>query len=460
MIEALKELGEFVIKGEKLDEAAKFVKKGKLTDTKRVICIVFLRSKKGKLAYEKTHLEDYDREKAFKYLYRYGPSSGVDATPTSRITQIDKTFERIFNWFEEHREDDHLILSLREEMRTEKEKIRGDVVNEFQRLPKEEKNSIITIKVRENGEEKYIGEFESFRRILINEGKRGFVHRKTFGESKGMGTCCICKKEDEVYGYAFPFSFYTVDKQGFASQFVQCNSWKQLPICLNCACSLDVGKDFLDDYLSFSFYGYKYYVIPKFFFGEVAGKLIDLIKDFKGKEYMEGLLSEENFMFETVEKEKDILSLIFLFYRQKGGGKYLDVVQFVEGVPPSWIKKLVGGFKKTLKDDVFKEEALNRILGKKWVGDLSNQKKGITIGSLVKTFFPSKSEEAGSCDRHFLDIVGNILSAEPIDKGLLIKSFMREIRTSYRRKKEWEARMKTLKSFLLFKYLYALGLTH
>lgn len=457
MIEALKELGEFVINSEKLDEAAKFVKRGRLIDTKKVICVVFSRSENGKLFYAKTHLEDYDRNKAIRYLYRYGPSSGVDATPTSRIAQIDKTFERIFRWFEKYQGDDPLILSLREEMCAEKGRIKNDAVNKFQQLPKEERNSIIAVKVGEGGIKKYIGDFESFRRILIDESERGFGYRKTFGESKGGGTCCICKREDEVYGYAFPFSFYTVDKRGFAPQFVQRDSWKQLPICLNCACSLDVGEDFLSDYLSFRFYGYNYYVLPKFLFGEVAGKIIDQIKNYKGKGYTEGLLSEEEYISEVVKKEKNILNLIFLFYKKKGGGKYLDIVQFVEGVPPSRIKELVDGLKQTLNDDVFKEEALQKILGKKWVGDLSGKRK-ITIGNLVRAFFPSKSEEAGSCDRSFLYVVRSILLAKPIDKRLLVKSFMREIRVSHRRKNEWEARMKTLKSFLLFKYLNTLGL--
>ena len=324
---------------------------------------------------------------------------------------------------------------------------------------KEERNSILTVKIGGEGREKYIGDFESFRRILINEGKRRFGHRETFGESKGRGICCICKKEDEVHGYAFPFSFYTVDKKGFAPQFVQRDSWKQLPICLSCACSLDVGEDFLSDYLSFRFYGYNYYVLPKFLFGEVAGKIIDRIKSYKykGKEYTGGLLSEEDPMSDIVKKEKDVLNLVFLFYEKKGGGKYLDIVQFVEGVPPSWIGKLVNGLTQTLNGDVFKEKALQKIFGKKWVGNLS-EKRNITIGNLVWTFFPSKSEEAGNCDRYFLYVVRNILLAKPIDKRLLIKSFMREIRVSYRRKNEGETRMKTLKSFLLFKYLNTLGL--
>jgi CRISPR-associated protein Cas8b/Csh1 subtype I-B len=65
-----------------------------------------------------------------------------------------------------------------------------------------------------------------------------------------------------------PFAIFTVKKEGFAYNFDRQNSWKQLPICKQCALDLQAAKECIMNKdklnLSFSLYGYKYFVIPYF----------------------------------------------------------------------------------------------------------------------------------------------------------------------------------------------------
>ncbi|RLB03396.1 MAG: hypothetical protein DRG59_11775 [Deltaproteobacteria bacterium] len=469
MLDAIKELGEYVKEKENLSDVETFINIAKLKNTKKVLCIV-LECSKSRVLFKKVHTEDFDLYKLKLYLYREGSSRGTDTLPSSLITTIEKTFEnKIISWFQKYADIDSFIQLINNELYEQREKIKNELLEFYNAIPKEEKrNVLLTIKFLDNEKEKYLGDFDIFKEILLQNSLKKYYFLESIGESKGKGTCCICGKKDEVYGYvptSFGFSFSTADKKGFSPVFLQKHQWKEMPICKDCAIYLEVGKKFLDRNLSFNFFGYKYYVIPKFIFKNLFGELYEEIELYKGKEYHEGLMSDEDYLEEIIKEKEDILRIIFLFYKQKGGGKYIDIVNYTEDILPSWIKELDVVQRNIRKINLFQEENVRSILGENWVNDfirgLINKERGLGINNwpmkFIRDFFPYSKTE-GIYDKYFMDIVGSILSNSPIDKNFLISAFMKRIRNAYKKKNDYTIKILTLKSLMLYLFFKNLNL--
>jgi len=469
MLEAVKNLGEYVIKDERLSDESILLEKSKLRNVKKVICAVFI-WKNGKLSFDKVHIEDYDSSKAEKYLYRTFDHGQYDVTPTAKITLMKKLEKRWSLWFGEYcrpYKKDNLIDSLINLFNDEekKDKLFKQISERYESLAKEEKaNSIITIKISENEKEKYLNGFDIFKEIFKKEALKKLYTWGSKGSkviSKGNGICSLCRKEGEVWGFASPFSVYTLDKKGFAPYFRREESWKRLPICEGCAISLAAGKEFLDTYISYPFYGYRYYVIPRFIFRDVEKEVIEDIKSYKGKEYKEGLLSEEGDISEDVREKEDILTLIFVFCKPKQ--KFFDIVKYVEDVSPSWLNKLYETFDKVNQKSIFKQEYLKILFGPKWSNDFvkgnwkGEKLKKMNMSGMIRPFFPA-SKETGIYDKYFLDVVGDILGGKSISKELLIGAFMREMHSKHVNEESWTECLLALKSLYLLTFINELGL--
>lgn len=468
MLEAIKELGAYIKKKEKLNEVEMFVDKAKLDrKTKKILCIIFEHND-NRYYFKKVIPEDYDHKKASLCLYRGTPGSGPDLLPSTIITDINKSFEkRIMGWFKGSSESE--LIEIGKFLEKEKDKIKKQIAKEYNGLKKEDKNNVLlTIKIEENGEEMYLGKIDIFKNILIKEAVKRYFFVNSIGESKGNGICLLCENHKVVYGFvlpAFGFSFATADKSGFAPSLVKINHWKNVPICKDCGISSEIGKRFLDNLLSFNFFGYKYYIIPQFIFGKLFDEFYETITYYKDKEYVEGLLSEEDYLEEIVKEKQDILRLIFLFYKQKGGGKYIDIMRYVEDVLPSWLKEMYNCQNSVKMMSLFQEENIKKILGKNWVGDFVKgrigQEKGLGRNNwfikFTRDFFPS-SKTQGVYNKYFLDVVSSILSKKPIDKNFMTSAFVRVIRSAIKKKNSYGAKILCLKAFMLNLFLSKIDL--
>ncbi|MDI9619142.1 TIGR02556 family CRISPR-associated protein [Methanothermobacter sp.] len=462
MLEAVKELGEYLKTEDNIGGESVFIEAHKLSGVKHVICVVFNRDEG--IYYHSTHTEQYDKAKNEKYLYRQFSHRRYDLVPTSKTPSPEKLSQRWTLWFATYASkqnnfwDSHLIESLYSAILKDdsiSEDIIGDIERELNNIPKNERNNIIfTIKIRDGGVEKYLGEFKIFREIFVKESiKKFFTKHGT--KSKGWGICSLCRKEKEVYGFASPFSVYTVDKRGFASNFVQENSWKQLPICEDCGVSLEIGKEFINKYLSKNFYSLAFYVIPHFIFGYVYEDVIDEIKDYEKRKHAKCLLSIEEDILDILKENKDFMNLIFVFYKKKKGD-YFDIIKYVEDVSPSWIKILFEAFY-GVNAPIFSENSLKRVMGEKWVGGLlewswNKKNEKMALGNLIRTFFPQGYE------KYFIDTVGEILSQRPISMDFLISAFNREIRAAHVSDQNFKERLLCLKSLYLLRFLHDLNL--
>ena len=175
MLDAIKELGDYVKANENLSDVEIFVDEAKLNkNTKYILCIL-LKHQNGTITYKKVILEDYDSKKALLSLYRGGFSGGTDILPSALITdKVEKTFrKRILNWFKGR--DDELFRRIEQELQEKKEVIERDLIERYNEISKDDrKNVLITLKFEERESRKYIGEIVIFNNILVKDNVRRY----------------------------------------------------------------------------------------------------------------------------------------------------------------------------------------------------------------------------------------------------------------------------------------------
>lgn len=94
-------------------------------------------------------------------------------------------------------------------------------------------------------------------------------------------------KERYCFGTVDTYKFYTIDKPGYiAGGFNEKESWKNYPVCAECRLALEEGKRYLENELTFRFYGLEYQLIPNFIIG----------KEFVRKEVREIFESSKDFV--------------------------------------------------------------------------------------------------------------------------------------------------------------------
>lgn len=394
MLKAIKELGQYIRENKNLDDVQVLTESSKLANTKKMICVVFKRENDS-LIFDGVHIEDFDQEKARKVLYKPIRGGNYDAFLTSIITARKEDEEAIENvknrwkkWLNEYCQkftNVYFIKLLKNSIEKNKDKIFNEILEKYSGLKKEEKRNcllIVKIKKEEDTGEMYPADIPEFVEIFSYTWFES-LFSKYKEIAKGNGICAFCGREDEVMP-ASPFAVFTVKKVGFAYYFDRQNSWKQLPICGKCALDLQVGKEWIMDKeklnLSFTLYGYRYFVIPNFIFKDFSEEILTELELRKSEDYRDGLLNAEDDILEIVKERKDVLSLIFVFYKVKQ--QYFDIIRCVEEVSPSWIKRIYDTFRNINQKSIFKEDQLKAILGEKWSGNF-REGKGMWNGKAI-----------------------------------------------------------------------------
>jgi CRISPR-associated protein Csh1 len=482
MLKAVKDLGEYMTNIEGLNEESILTDSSKLSNTKKMICVT-LKRENNNLVFENVHLEDFNQEKANKILFRsfrhgqYGAflTSVIKVKRKNRKIDHEASIESVKRkwtlWFRKYSEKLNgyeLFKSMQKELFWN-EDVFKKIINTYKELNDEDiRSCLITIKIRDEKGEKYPSEIYEFAEVFRDNSledlfsKHGVVAR-------GKGICAFCGKSDEVMPGS-PFAIFTVKKEGFAYNFDRQNSWKQLPICKQCALDLQAAKECIMNKdklnLSFSLYGYKYFVIPYFILKGVSENVMKEIELRKNEDYRNGLLNAEEDILEIVKDKKDSLSLIFVFYKSKQ--QFFDIIKYVEDVPPSWINEIYATFHSINQKSLFKENKLQVILGENWVGNfLDGQNYGNSIwksqsagklAEIIKGFFYHREKDKKIFDKSSLNVLANILDVKQIDKKYFVKHMIRAIREEYGRRNITAGKLLSLKSLYLFDFLLTLGL--
>jgi CRISPR-associated protein Csh1 len=462
VIEAVSKIGDYVQKENGgNDLLSTFIEDPNSNGKYKFVLIVVLREMDGDYSFDRVELEEFKDYRI--YLYKKGAPNGTDATPTSKIAgSLEKTFKnRFLKWFQNYdsydipKEEKETLRKMSLVLNSQAERILAGLNDKFSQKSSKD-NAIITLVIEKNGEPSYPGDLQVFKDILLRKGKDKYFLKKSQGESLGKdANCSICKqKKDEVYGFAIPWTFHTFDKPGFiAGGFNVSESWKNTPVCFDCATRLEIGKKYIEERLDFGFYGFRYLLVPKLALGGDFQDVLDILgaKDQKIKlrlsgEVRKSITSDEDEILDIVQDQKDFISNSLIFYKKEQSS--YRILLLIEGVLPSRLRTLFNT--KDLVDGRFK--IYNDLI----LSESQRERNHLEFNfGVLRRFFPSESKNR-TFDKIFLEIVDKIFVGDKIDYYLLMDFIMRKVREAFI--EGYPSNIATLNGFLLLNYLKELNL--
>lgn|GEM_PF-1349050 len=440
MLNSMYELGKYWIEKDNIDKISILLDSNQLKKYSKSVIFIDLLKDEQNIEFDKVSLEAFDEEKSEKYFYKKGSSRGTNITPTSLITEVDKTYNiKFIKWFENHKED-NLVNSILMVLKENEEIILQEIDRIYSSLETENKrNVILSIRFISNGNYSYMNEYDLFKDILFSQASEKYYK---LGSKKSVGTssCYLCDQEKEVYGLvpsSIQLTFGTGDKPGNVPEFDVKNQWKQSSICVDCALTLEAGKKYVEKYLQFSEYRLNYYLIPKIFFNqeEVFDELDNDFREYENKRHIEDLTIEEDYFKEILDDLGDVLEFKYLFFESSNSS--FNILGYVESVLPSWLRKIYDEQNKIKKLEIFNEDSLKETFGKKVVADnfidylIKNTKYPFNTTNwylaLLRDFFPYNT-----ANKYYLDLVTNIMGQKAINYDFLISKMMDVIRTNWK----------------------------
>ena len=460
MIEAIYEIGKIQEKKDFLEEFIDDIG----DNYKHVFKIVIDISDINKVKYLGIEYEEYDNSKKMKYFYKKGSSNGPDKTPTSKITQLDKTINTkikpVFKKFLQSNcnnisaKDMLLLKNIQYVVDENLNSIKNDILNTGISLSNKE-GGVITFVFQKNGEQKYVGEMDLFVNVFKqneNEAYSSFF-RNSKTESKAKDKYCyICrKKATEVWGFVNTYNFYTADKESYiAGGFKQRLMWKNYPVCPDCAKTLERGKKYLDKNLVYKFCGFNYYLIPQLIFNNE-----DTLKNIlfnKLKRYTDFSLSEKKstLIEKTEERILRELSEIgnyvnfnFLFFEKTKN--VFKILLNMREIAPTRLKYLIDSKDRV---DLFKRNF-------PIFSPIKIKKDEINLNfsfNFIREFFPDKKKNNKIIrNYYFLSILNDIFIGNKIQFEFLLSHFMQKIRSEFLNE-HWIEPL-VLKSYKIILYL-------
>ncbi len=466
MIEALRELGHLRLISESRDPndlISALVRNPNQTGRYPKVIEIVLERTDGELRYTDCQVSDFQIAYLERYLYRDGPSAGVNYIPGAVVTEPNKTLnKKILLWFKKYTKgevsgnDNHeRILEWARAVEACKEEIAKDLAAKF-----ETTEGAFAIVCERNFNLKYPGDFDEFREVFLEHFERDISQ-----VARPNATCAICNVAGKmVYGQALSqhFKFYTLDKPGYiAGGFHENHAAKNAPICLECFLKVGEGINFVRDNLVRTLGGQEYWLIPKFhnqvdesnvedivsLLEEVKmqkdGKPVDTI-NFQALNRWETIQSE---IPEALAKDEFPVSYNFFFFKkQRGKSIPHEIKLLIEDVLPSRLHTIRESAKKARLQLV--------------QGQTVDFGFGILVDLTQDTFVNQDKE------RTFLKAVENIFRGIPLPSSHIFHWIMRYLRNQLyetrkqeaKKRKEAEKHRKefryaTLRAAVLLKFL-------
>jgi len=451
MIEALYDIGKIQPQRDFLDEYIEDIGQG----YKHVFKIVFNIDDPVNIQYKEIAYEEFDKANKMKYFYKRGGSQGADRSPTSKITQLTKTFKgRILRSIKSFIKDNVNYLSpegktflesIDKDLNANKDRIENELIslvkNDMEIL--NDKNDIkdggiLSIAFEKDNQVFFPGELDIFKETIKkqeNEAFKSYFYSKTRKhECRGADyPCYICReKKPDVWGLVGTFKFYTVDKPGMVTGgFNQAAAWKNYPVCPECMIILERGKKFLEENLSFRFCGFNYYIIPQLSIDDpnlLANllKRLKRLKDFtlEAKEAAHTERIEERIIKELA-KERNFINFNFLFFKEEQSGSVFNILLYLQEIAPSRLSKLIKAKNEVDTETGRKYPIFSKI---KYKTD-----KVVNFDfkfAMLRNFFTDSKIE-GNFDKDFLALIDQIFIGQNIAFNLLLRRFMNRIRMEF-----------------------------
>ncbi|MDI3535047.1 MAG: CRISPR-associated protein Csh1 [Thermosediminibacterales bacterium] len=421
MLSAVKEVGKLVIEREGRSLLDVLIENPNSNGSYKKVIAIVLEQKNGQVRFAGVEQEDYEEAKVARYLYRKGAARGADITPTARITDKPEfTFDmKILGWFgildekklDISKEKRDLLGGIRNELKKNGDFIKKEILRIRQETPKRD-NLIVTLKIKQDNELKYVGDFEVFKKLLLAK-----VNEKDMRNSERNKICSLCgERKDVIFGKIDTYAFYTLDKPGYITGgFDEKKAWRNFPVCPECKVALEEGKKFIENNLTFKFCGIQYNLIPKFIVGKeaVSDEILDIFSDtskiFSLKErVIRKIADDEEEILDVLKDAKDTLTLNFLFLQKMNSAE--RILLLIEDVFPSRLRRIFEA--KEYVDGVYGEN--------------------FTFKNIRNFFSKSDSNKRNfDLDGYFLDITDRIFKVRPVDYGFLMQFIMKRVRDDF-----------------------------
>jgi CRISPR-associated protein Csh1 len=391
--------------------------------------------------YLETGLEEISSSRKLLYLYRSISSNGANVTPTSLIaTSLETTISnKLDAWVKKNSDNskDAFLSSLAAAYHEAHDRIVKDVVALY-RARSDKKGYGLTLLFDDGGTTRYVGDYERFQAFVVQKAAApGTVQRENH-------VCSICGNvRPTVYGDIIPgktLKFYTLDKPGYiASGFSEENSWKNLPVCRDCAMDLEAGTTYVDSHLNFTLGGARYYLIPKLVVEntKVLERILDEFQNHEKTLASTNQVSEkkataqekfeatrkaekdsERFAIKAMGEQSPAVSFDLLFYDKPQVGTF-KILQHIQDVAPGRATLLVNIMTSVDKSPVF-DSALPG-------GDGGRRSVQFSFWQLAQFFKKPDSTKDQTWKQEYLAVVADIFTGAPVGKDYILHQIMQKL---------------------------------
>jgi CRISPR-associated protein Csh1 len=441
MIGAIQRLGEYSLRNQnisidKLDDTISIlIENPASNESYKKVLKIKVNLDEGK--YSGIEIDEYDSLKLKKYLYRKGSPRGTDYSPTSRITEPEKTFLiKTLKWFQKEYPEAKLVpneINQLQEVCEVLENNRDKIVEELEKIyidvKKEKQNAILTVELVIDNKKLLPGDIHGFKKIFLMNSTSTYYDKYSKTSKSSKNVCSVCGKQKEVYGFVSTYAFYTVDKPGMVSGgFNQSDAWKNYPVCEKCALILEQGKQWLEKYSSYNFYGFDYLLIPKPLLDTYNDDIYESLKYYQEDgtqvrvtgRYGALLDATQDEILPLLAEKENIFHCNMLIYR--ASKSEFKILRYIEGIYPSDLKRLFDA-----KYSVDEKQFIKKTNVPFWENRKKAGEKDLEFDFGCFWYFLRDENQS----KYFLDIVYNVFKDKKINKQFLLNRVIKKIRENH-----------------------------
>ena len=393
--------------------------------------------------YLETGLEEISSSRKLLYLYRSISSNGANVTPTSLVAKSLETTisNKLDAWIKKNSDNskDTFFSSLAAVYHEAHDRIVKDVVALYQARSDKKREYALTFLFNDDDTTRYIGDYERFQAFVVQKAAApGTVQRENH-------VCSICGNiRPTVYGDIIPgktLKFYTLDKPGYiASGFSEENSWKNFPVCQDCAMDLEAGTTYVDGHLNFSLGGARYYLLPKLVI-ENTKVLEHILGEFRNHEKTLSSANQtgekkataqekfeatrkaekdsERFAIKTMGDQSPAVSFDLLFYDKPQVGTF-KILQHIQDIAPGRAASIASAMTASDQSPMFREALPSIDKGTRRGIDFS-------FWQLAQFFKKPESAKDQTWKQEYLAVVANIFTGAPVGKDYILHQIMQKL---------------------------------
>lgn len=415
--------------------------------------IVFLCFEKNgdNFEFKSVEVEDYDKSKNKDfYLLKNAKGNSVSTFPTlffessaiksGNIDLDSKSWGKFLR-----------ILENNSEISEDLKKIKS-TVNNFKQIEVNLTDNFI-LSLKTNG--KCIGESEYYKELIFKSKEEIFniFFYKHNTESKAKNkNCYVCNDKTDVWGYVDlgDFKFYSSNEDsviagGFKKEF----SWRNYPVCPNCAEKLFRYKSVIERKFNFRFWGFSYYLIPEVIFeGRNNKEIIKTIVDDKiGVMNLKDRSEVEDELFDLLKDQDNFINYNLFFY-EKNNSEF-KIIMSIDDVFPSRFRKISDVKNIVEKNILFKDVELRK-------DEIKDLKFSFGILNHFLPTYEKITKKEGDFSKYFLEITRSIFTAKIINYEFVISRISAKIKSDFLN--DFSTYYDTLTAMMLIEFITKLNL--